>query len=55
QGHWKEAEELEVEMIEKFKQVLGDNHPRTLMSMANLASIYWNQGYWKKAEKLEVE
>ena len=26
--------------MEKMKQVLGDDHPDTLMSMANLASTY---------------
>ena len=40
--------------MEKMKQVLGDNHPDTLMSMANLASTYRNQGHWKEAEMLQV-
>jgi hypothetical protein len=35
--------------------VLGDEHPSTLASMADLASIYWNQGRWKEAEELEVQ
>ncbi|KAF9470348.1 hypothetical protein BDN70DRAFT_772852, partial [Pholiota conissans] len=55
QGHWDEAEELEIEVMEKTKQFLGDDHPDTLRSMANLAATYWNQGRWKEAEKLEVE
>ena len=54
QGHWKEAETLEVVVLEKRKQVLGDDHPDTLMSMANLASTYRNQGRWKEAETLEL-
>ncbi|KAF9476076.1 hypothetical protein BDN70DRAFT_812909, partial [Pholiota conissans] len=55
QGHWKEAEKLWVEVMEKRKQVLGHNHPDTLSSMANLASTYQNQGHWKEAEKLQAE
>ena len=31
-------------MIEIRKRVLGEEHPNTLNSIANLASIYWNQG-----------
>jgi hypothetical protein len=34
--------------------VLGDKYPDTLISMANLASIYWNQGRWTEAEKIQV-
>jgi hypothetical protein len=35
-------------------RVLGDEHPDTLTSMADLASTYSNQGRWKEAEELEV-
>jgi tetratricopeptide (TPR) repeat protein len=54
QGRWKEAEELEVQIIKTQKQVLGP-HPNTLISMGNLASIYRKQGRWKEAEELEVQ
>ena len=37
QGRWKEAEELEVQVIETRKRVLGVEHSDTLTSMANLA------------------
>jgi hypothetical protein len=40
--------------MEKSKHVLGEEHPDTLTSMANLAATYWNQGRWKDAETLEV-
>jgi hypothetical protein len=36
-------------------RVLGDEHPDTLTSMANLASTYTNQGRWKEAEELFVQ
>jgi hypothetical protein len=37
QGRWKEAEELEVQVMETFKRVLGAEHPDTLTTMNNLA------------------
>jgi tetratricopeptide (TPR) repeat protein len=55
QGRWKEAEELEIEVLETSKRVLGHEHPSTIVSMANLASAFWNQGRWKEAERLETQ
>jgi hypothetical protein len=55
QGQWKEAEELEVQVMETRKRVLGDEHLHTLSSMANLAATYRIQGRWKEAEELEVQ
>jgi hypothetical protein len=43
QGRWKEAEELEVQVMETSLRVLGAEHPDTLTSIANLASTYKNQ------------
>jgi hypothetical protein len=54
-GRYKEAEELQVQVMQGRKRVLDDEHPFTLTSMANLASTYWNQGRWDDAEKLEVQ
>ncbi|GKZ26792.1 hypothetical protein AbraCBS73388_003177 [Aspergillus brasiliensis] len=54
-GRWKEAEELEVQLLELHKHMLGPEHPDTLTSKANLASTYWNQGRWKDAEELGVQ
>ena len=53
-GRWKEAEKLEVLVMETRKRMLGEEHPCTLNSMANLASTYWDQGRWKEAEELQV-
>ena len=53
-GHWKEAEALEVVVMEESKHALGEEHPDTLTSMANLAVTYWKQGQWKEAEALQV-
>jgi hypothetical protein len=54
-GRYKEAEELEVQVMETKKRVLGDEHPDTLTSIANLASTYRNQGRWKEAKELQVQ
>jgi hypothetical protein len=53
-GRWKEAEKLDVLMMETRKQVVGEEHSNTLTSMSDLALTYWNQSRWKEAEVLEV-
>jgi hypothetical protein len=40
QGKWNEAEQLEVQVMDMRKKLLGAEHPDTLTSMANLASTY---------------
>ncbi|KAK3384121.1 hypothetical protein B0T24DRAFT_73221 [Lasiosphaeria ovina] len=55
QGRWKEAEELLAKELSICSRVLGEEHPDTLISIANLASIYRNQGRWKEAEELGVQ
>ena len=55
QGLYREAEKLEQLNVETRKSALGQEHPSTLTSMANLASTYRNQGRWKEAEELEVQ
>jgi hypothetical protein len=41
-GRYNEAEIPFVEVMERHKRVLGQEHPDTLTSMANLASTFWN-------------
>jgi hypothetical protein len=55
QGRWKEAEQLQVQVVETVKRVLGDEHPHTLSSMASLTITYWKQGRWKEAKALFVQ
>jgi hypothetical protein len=43
-GRYNKAEAMFIEAIERSKRVLGAEHPDTLTSIANLASIYRNQG-----------
>jgi len=47
-------EALEVMVMEKRKQELGDDHPDTLTSMAILANTYRHQSRWKDAEALNL-
>ncbi|KAL5359328.1 hypothetical protein BJX96DRAFT_183673 [Aspergillus floccosus] len=54
-GRLKESEEKEVQVAETIKRLLGPEHPDTLTSMHNLASIYRNQGRWKEAEELQMQ
>ncbi|KAJ7099081.1 hypothetical protein C8R44DRAFT_747771 [Mycena epipterygia] len=53
-GKLKEAEELKVVVLERWRNLLGDNHPHTLLSMGNLASTYKALGRLKEAEELEI-
>ena len=55
QGRWNEAEQLQVQVMDMRKKLLGAEHPDTLTSMANLASTYWQQGRWNEAEQLQVQ
>ena len=51
---WAKAEKLESRILETKKRDLGEFHPGTLTSMANLATIYQGQKRWKEAEELEL-
>ncbi|KAF7369448.1 FabD/lysophospholipase-like protein [Mycena venus] len=53
-GKYKQAEKLLKEVLEKRKQLLGDNHLDTLLAMGNLASTYSDLGEHQKAEELEI-
>jgi hypothetical protein len=43
-GRWKEAEELELQVMETDKRVLGEEHLDTLTSIGNLALTYHDRG-----------
>ncbi|KAK6423769.1 hypothetical protein LTR95_016472, partial [Oleoguttula sp. CCFEE 5521] len=55
EGRWKESEELFLAARQWRAQELGEEHPSTLTTMANLASTYRDQGRWKEAEELKVK
>ncbi|KAJ7852232.1 hypothetical protein B0H13DRAFT_2284387 [Mycena leptocephala] len=50
---FKEAESLEVMVLEKWKQLLGADHPNTLLAMGDLAATYRQLGRYQEAEPLE--
>ena len=47
-GRYGDAEELQMQVMETRRRVLGDEHPDTLITMANL-------GRWQEAEELQVQ
>jgi hypothetical protein len=49
QGRWKEAEELQVQVMQTRKRVLGNEHPHTLISMGNLAYTLQSQARYTEA------
>ncbi|RFU35064.1 hypothetical protein B7463_g1296, partial [Scytalidium lignicola] len=55
QGRFDEAEQLELEVLELYKEVLGVKHFDTIRAMSNLASTWHLQGQFDKAEQLELE
>ncbi|KAJ7907866.1 hypothetical protein B0H13DRAFT_2017973 [Mycena leptocephala] len=52
-GKLPKAQDLGVVALETHKRILGDNHPDTLMAMANLAVTYRFLGQLKNAAELE--
>ncbi|KAF8182458.1 hypothetical protein K438DRAFT_1159049 [Mycena galopus ATCC 62051] len=53
-GKYKQSEKLLKEVLEKQKQLLGNNHLQTLRTMGTLASIYQELGEHQKAKELQV-
>ncbi|RYP55588.1 hypothetical protein DL771_012342 [Monosporascus sp. 5C6A] len=53
-GKWSDAERFSLQAGQIREKLLGEDHPDTLTSMANLALTYSNQGRWKEAEELGV-
>ncbi|CAI0654807.1 unnamed protein product, partial [Colletotrichum noveboracense] len=51
-GNYSRAEVIVQQAVSTRTEVLGQEHPDTLTSMANLASTFWKQGRWKEAEEL---
>jgi tetratricopeptide (TPR) repeat protein len=54
-GRYQEAESLESIVLEKRKQLLGPDHPDTLLAMKNLAATYHELGRYEEAEYLEAQ
>ncbi|EUC50143.1 hypothetical protein COCMIDRAFT_82712 [Bipolaris oryzae ATCC 44560] len=54
-GHYNEAEVLFIQVTDSRRRVLGDEHPSTLICVANLSSTYAKQGRWKEVENLDMQ
>lgn len=55
QERWKEAENLDLEVIEKTSIVFGAESSETLDRLFELAHLYQKQGQEKKAEELRTQ
>lgn len=54
-GQLKKSEKLKYAAMAQRQQVLGTDHPDTLISIGNLALTYHQQGRLSEAEQLEVQ
>ena len=54
-GLYDAAEELQLQVLESWRRVLGAEHPDTLIAMDNLASTYSRQGRMEEAEQLLLQ
>ena len=54
-GDLNSAEQLEVQVMDMRKKLLGADHAETLACMANLACTYWSQRRWNVAEQLQIQ
>ncbi|KAL8299086.1 hypothetical protein RB593_009138 [Gaeumannomyces tritici] len=54
-GRWREKEPVDERAYGLRKKVLGDKHPDTIWSMADLATTYGCQGRYDEAEKMHME
>ena len=55
QGKYALAEPLFVEVLARYKELLGDRDGNTLVAMSNMAALYDSQGKYDQAEPLYVE
>jgi hypothetical protein len=55
QGHWQDAEELQVRTTQAMRVLYGYKHPETLLSMNNLSSMYMIQERWKETKELQLQ
>jgi tetratricopeptide (TPR) repeat protein len=54
QGHHREALELHQRALATRREILGDEHPDTAQSLAEVATSYGNRGNWAKAVELST-
>lgn len=54
QGRWKEAEDLQIQMLASMERVLGLEHTETLAVMGDLATSYRCQRRWKRKQEADL-
>jgi len=54
QGRWAEAEQMDLETLEKQIKIYGVKHPMVLQTVGNLAAAYALQSRYKEAEKMQL-
>jgi tetratricopeptide (TPR) repeat protein len=54
QGRLKDAEDIQVKVVESLKRLQGDEHSDTLVGMTRLSAIYRDQKRYERAADLEV-
>ncbi|KAF7519720.1 hypothetical protein PCG10_009763, partial [Penicillium crustosum] len=54
-GRWIDKQPVDERAYELRQQVLGEEHPDTIQSLANLASTYHAQGRYSEAEPMDVK
>ncbi|THC94779.1 hypothetical protein EYZ11_005725 [Aspergillus tanneri] len=54
-GRWTRAKKLEMQVLERHKEMLGPEHPSTLAIMGNLDTTSRCQGLLRKAEQLATQ
>jgi hypothetical protein len=55
EADWTGAENLQEQVIESYKQTLGDTHPTTLSELHRLSFLYGEQDRWDEAEQLQIK
>ncbi len=54
-GKYAEAEQMQRELLDVQRRVLGPEHPRTLATMSNLASSLTGRGKYAEVEQMQRE
>ncbi|KIJ93511.1 hypothetical protein K443DRAFT_12820 [Laccaria amethystina LaAM-08-1] len=54
-GKYKEAEKLEIQVLDARRRILGVQHPHTILAMENLAATLRSLRKYKEAEELVIQ
>ncbi|KAH7302952.1 P-loop containing nucleoside triphosphate hydrolase protein [Stachybotrys elegans] len=54
-GRWREKEPVDKKALALRREMLGEKHPDTIRSMADLATTYHEQGHYSKAESMDLD